>query len=68
MYIGVQFNILELCNFLQDFKSVLQEMFKDKISFKNLLNNKKIGKYNICRLSLYYEQVLQVNITQYFPY
>ncbi len=60
-------NIFQLCNLLQDFKSVLQEMFSNKISFKNLLNNKKLGKYNICRLSLYYEQVLQVYITRYFP-
>ncbi len=66
--IGAQFNILELCNLLQDFKSVLQEMFQDKISFKNLSNNEKLEIYNICRLSLYYEQVLQVNITHYFPY
>jgi hypothetical protein len=45
-----------------------KKCFRTKISFKNLLNNEKLGKYNICRLSWYYEQVLQVNITHYFPY
>jgi hypothetical protein len=34
MYTAIQLNILQLCNLLQDFESILQEMFYDKISFK----------------------------------
>jgi hypothetical protein len=47
MYTVVQLNIFQLCNLLQDFDSVLQEMFLDKISFKNLWKNKEFVKYNI---------------------
>jgi hypothetical protein len=34
MYIELNFNMLQLCNLLQDFKNVLQEMFKNTITFK----------------------------------